>query len=121
MFDKHSTKYQVEINNTGYKYNSKYCPNPKTNKSKRKRKIIWYHPQFNLLTKTNIGKEFFKILDFSFPKGHPLHTTFNINTVKLSYSCLPNVQSKISSDNKKILYNPPTCVENYICPSSKKS
>ena len=90
-----------------------------------RRKIIWYHPPFNLLTKTNLGKEFFKILDSSFPKEHSLHTTFNRNTVKLSYSCLPNVQSKISSHNKKILYNrqdnPSTGVENCSCPSSKKS
>ena len=121
MFDKHSTKYQVEINNIGYKYNSKYCPNPKTNKSKRKRKINRYHPLFNLLTKTNLGKESFKILDSSFPKGHPLHTTFNRNKVRLSFSCLPNVQSKISFHNKKILYYPPTGVENCSCPSSKKS
>ena len=124
MFDKHSTKYQEEIYNAGYKYNLEYCPNPKAKKSKRKRKIIWYNPPFNLLTKTNLGKEFFKILDSSFPKGHPLHTTFNRNTVKLSYSCLPNMQSKISSHNKKILYNrqdnPPKGVENCSCPSSKK-
>ena len=36
----------------------------------------------------------------SFPTGHPLHKIFNTNTLKLSYSCLPNVKN-IIDDNKK--------------------
>ena len=38
-----------------------------------------------------------------FPKNHRLHKLFNKNNVKVSYSCLPNVSSIISSHNKRIL------------------
>ena len=33
--------------------------------------------------------------------------TFNKNTIKLSYSCMPNIRSKINSHNKKILQPKP--------------
>ena len=39
----------------------------------------------------------------SFPKGHPLKKIFNKNTLKISYSCMPNLQSKISAHNKNML------------------
>ena len=42
-------------------------------------------------------------IDESFPKNHPLNKIFNRNTLKLSYSCMPNVQSIISSQNKTII------------------
>ena len=33
---------------------------------------------------------------------------FNKNTIKLSYSCTPNIRSKINGCNKKILQSKPT-------------
>ena len=43
----------------------------------------------------------------NFPKSHRLHKLFNRNNLKVSYSCLPNISSIISSHNRKIL-NPDT-------------
>ena len=37
-------------------------------KSKRRRKIIWFNPPFSLSVKSNIGKLFFKLLKKHFPK-----------------------------------------------------
>ena len=53
--------------------------------------------------KTNLGKEFFKILRKCFPQTNPLSKIFNQNSVKLSYSCLPSIGKVISWHNKKIL------------------
>ena len=51
---------------------------------------------------TKIWKRFFQILDESFPPGHPLHTTFNRPTVKLSYSTMPNMLKRISVHNSRV-------------------
>ena len=53
--------------------------------------------------KTNLGRKFLNIIDRCFPKGHPLHKMFNKHTLKLSYSCMPNMKTIISSHNKTLL------------------
>ena len=53
--------------------------------------------------KTNLGRKFLSIVDRCFPKNHPLHKIFNRHTLKLSYSCMPNIKTIISSHNKKLL------------------
>ena len=53
--------------------------------------------------KTNIDKTFFKLLLKQFLPTHPMYTIFNKNKTKLIYSCFPNIQSIISSHNKRIL------------------
>ena len=52
---------------------------------------------------TNVERSFLKILDEEFPKGHALHKIFNRNTVKISYSCMPNLKQKIDGHNKSTL------------------
>ena len=64
--------------------------------------------------KRNLGRKFLHIVDKCFPKNHPLHKIFNRHTLKLSYSCMPNMKSIISSHNKHVLSNsttqqPDTC------------
>ena len=53
--------------------------------------------------KTNVGREFLKIVNESFPKGHALQQIFNKNTLKLSYSCMPNMKSTVDAHNKKVM------------------
>ena len=67
----------------------------------RKRNVTWYTPPFDLTVKTNIGKQFLKIIDSSFPPNNPLRKIFNRNSVKISYSCLPNIKSMIDTHNKR--------------------
>ena len=57
----------------------------------------------NFLDVTNLGKKFLGIIDKCFPPNHPLHKIFNRHTLKLSYSCMPNMKTIISTHNKKIL------------------
>ena len=50
--------------------------------------------------KTNLGRRFLNIVDRCFPKNHPLHKIFNRHTLKLSYSCRPNMKTITLSHNK---------------------
>merc|ERR1712122_139547 len=61
---------------------------------------------YSLALDQNLGKEFLNILKRHFPKDprfNKYHSIFNTNTVKLSYSCMPNMRMLISGDNKKLL------------------
>ena len=59
--------------------------------------MLWEHgPQ---------GRKFLYIVDKYFPKKHPVHKIFNRHTIKLSYSCMPNMKSIIASHNKTVLPN----------------
>ena len=64
---------------------------------------MWFNPPYSQDVSTNIGKEFFKLIDLHFPEGLVLHPVINWNSVKLSYSCLPNVDRIITKHNNKIL------------------
>ena len=72
-------------------------------KRQRKRNIIWFNPPFDKNVTTNIGRRFLQLLDLHFHVGHLYHRIFNRNTVKVSYCCMPNKGSIISSHNHKIL------------------
>ena len=73
--------------------------------------------------KTNLGRKFLNIIDRCFPNGHPLHKIFNKHTLKLSYSCMPNMKSIISSHNKAVLsdyHQSQTQTSNKECNCRKK-
>ncbi len=101
--------YQDALQKSGFSYILEYKNDnnaagaTKTSGRKRKRKVTWYNPPFDLRVKTNIGRVFLTILDNSFKQNNPLRKIFNRNTVKLSYSCMPNVKNIIENHNKKQL------------------
>ena len=56
------------------------------------------NPPFNINVATNVAKTFLTLIDKHFPKNRRLSKIFNRNTIKVSYSCLPNVkQSPITT------------------------
>ena len=69
-------------------------------KRNRQRNIIYFNPPYNAAVKTNIGNQFLSLIDKHFPPNNRLHKIFNRNTIKLSYSCSPNIQTIISNHNK---------------------
>lgn len=69
----------------------------------RKRNVTWFNPPYSLSVATNIGGKFLNIISREFPKNHVLHKLFNRNHVKVSYSCMGNIKSKINSHNKRTL------------------
>jgi len=99
--------YQEALRRNGYEYELTYKRyNRKRNENtekKRRRNVTWYNPPFDVRVKTNVARRFLKIVDDSFPAEHPLRKIFNRNTLKVSYSCTPNVQSIIDGHNKKKL------------------
>ena len=44
-----------------------------------------------------------RIVRECFPRGHALRPIFNRNTLKLSYSCMPNAKSTIDAHNRRLL------------------
>ena len=74
------------------------------NSRHRKRNITWYNPPFSKNVATNVGQSFLRIIDEKFPAKHPLLKIFNHNTVKVSYSCMPNIKQTIDRHNKSKYY-----------------
>ena len=92
-----------EINKCGYEQELVYTPNSAekrpTKKNNRKRKIIWFNPPFSKSVSTNVGKSFLNLVNKHFPPHHKFRKLFNKNTIKVSYSCMPSMKSKIKSHN----------------------
>ena len=106
VFNESIAPYQQALKESGYDHKLTYNPEPTPrNKRKRKRDITWYNPPFKSNIKTNLGKKFLHIVDKCFQKNHPLYKIFNRHTLKLSYSCMPNMKSIISSHHKHVLSN----------------
>ncbi len=106
VFDEAIPPYQKALQESGYDYKLTFNPevNQKNKRRKnRKRNITWYNPPWNSNVKTCIGKKFLAIIDKCFPPNHRLNKIFNRHTLKLSYSCMPNMKTIISSHNKKLL------------------
>ena len=121
IFDKSLKLYQDALKDSGYSNDFRYVENNNnTNDSKRnrKRKIIWFNSPFFKSVKTNIGKIFLQLLSKHFPKNHKMHKIFNRNTVKISYSCMKNIDSIISAHNRNILNS---IVQSYGCNCRVKS
>ena len=109
-FNEAKRDYEKALRESGFKANLEFKKSPPARR-KRTRNIIWFNPPFNIAVKDNIGKRFLALLDKHFPPSHKYHKIFNRNTVKLSYSCTPNLKSIISSHNKRILRREPSRTE----------
>ena len=88
----------------------------------RSRNILWFNPPYSVNVKSNIAQTFLKLIDKHFPKGHHYTKIFNRNNVKVSYSCLPDVESHLKSHNAKILKKdePVENARKCNCPVKKK-
>ena len=126
IFKQASKPYQEALNKSGYTYKLKFSPiKHKESVWKRGRKIIWFIPPYSKNVDSDIGKQFFKLIEKNFPKDNILNPIINKNSVKLSYSCLPNMGSAISRHNAKILRggrnDPPPCeCQPEECPVEEK-
>ena len=69
----------------------------------------------------DIGRKFFNILEKNFPKDHSLHKIVNKNTVKLSYSCMPNMGRILKNHNKSIIGDTDNHDEVHQCNCREKS
>ena len=101
--------YQKALDESGYMHQLKYKANSdgtgndtqNQKKRARKRKITWFNPPYDARVTTPVGKTFLKIIDECFPNGHKLKKIFNRNTIKISYSCMPNVKNIVQQLNTR--------------------
>ena len=122
-FNKASPQYEEILQKSGYQEKLAYIPPENHNTRRRRRRdILWYNPPFDKQVKTNVGKTFLNLINRHFPPNHRLRAILNRNTVKVSYSCMSNVDTVISSHNREILQeptNPPrlcNCRNTDTCP-----
>ena len=101
-FTKVKPDYQEALKKSGHDQEIKYDVTSKKRR-RRSRKIIWFNPPYNMNVKTNIGKAFLFLVKKHFPPKHKYRSLFNKNTIKLSYSCMENVEQIIKKHNAKIL------------------
>ena len=93
--------YGLALRHTGFKSEMKF-DGPSSTRKNRNIKIIWFNPPFSQNVETNTEKLFFKSLQKSFLKHHIFRNIFNLNTSKLSYNLMANLQSLIKQHNYKI-------------------
>ena len=107
IFEESAKEYQDALERSGFDHKLTYEDNTGIARTKkprnRKRQVIWFNPPYNKSVSTNVGKDFLKLLDKHFPSHNKFSKIFNRRSVKVSYSCLPNMKSKINQHNKKIL------------------
>lgn len=94
-------------------------------KRKRERHVIWFTPPFSRNVRTNVGKQFLKLVSKHFPRGSSLHKLFNKNTVKMGYSCTRNMATLIKNRNAALLKpaardKPCNCRTKADCPLNGK-
>ena len=83
-------------------------------KKKRKRKILWFNPPFNLNVTTKVAQRFLELIDAYFHRDHIFRSLFNRNTVKVSYCTMKNMKAIIKGHNAKLLA-PPTPADPKLC------
>ena len=132
IFNNSRHDYEVALRKSGHYQKLTYQPTTNSNNKKkrnhRSRDEIWFTPPFNASLKTNIGKEFLKLIDKNFPKNKELHKICNRRTIKIGYSCTNNMGTIISNHNRKIMRKQDqikvekscNCRKNNTCPLSKK-
>ena len=62
-----------------------------------------FHPTLQQNIVTNIGRKFCRLVIKHFPIGSRLYKIFNPNTLKISYSCMPNIAAIIKQHNATIV------------------
>ena len=109
VFDDAAPIYRAALTNSGFLNDMEFSEKTSEKVKKKRncqRNITWFNPPYSKSVKTNIASKFLKLISKHFPKGCTLYKIFNKNTVKVSYSCMPNISHIISGVNKKKLSPP---------------
>ena len=107
IFDDAAPYYNDRLREAGYSEEIQYVEEEmdtqnRTQRRNRKRNVIWFNPPFCKSVETNVGQTFLRLVDKHFPRTHKYHKIFNRNTLKVSYSCMDNMENIIKQHNRKI-------------------
>ena len=80
-----------------------YVDKKEKSSTARIRDVVWFNPPWDSRVKTNVGRIVLESFKRHIPAGHELYHIFNKNTIKVSYSCLPNIKVIIAGHNQKIV------------------
>ena len=105
IFNQSTHVYEEALSKSGHNKKLTYTTSNTGTRSKqrRKRNIIWFNPPFSKSVSTKVARYFLYLVDKHFPPHHKFYKIFNRNTLKVSYSCMPNMHSVINSHNHKVL------------------
>ena len=116
VFDAAVPQYQEALDRSGYKEKLTFEPQILgTKKKNRSRKSTWFNPPFSASVKTNVGREFLRLIDRAFPPNNPLHKLFTRQTVKVSYKCMPSMAQAVSQHNMSVLHDDQLAVQQPGC------
>ena len=104
-FNKAKITYEKALKSSGYQATLKFEKPSKNTRRNRNKEVIWFNPPFSLNVKTNIGKEFFKLIRKHLPRNHSFRKILNLNTIKISYSSMENMKNLIKQHNARVLKN----------------
>ena len=77
------TGYKKALRNSGHKAALIFNQGQQSNKRKRKRRdLIFFNPTFNREVKTDIGRQFLRLIDKNFPSNDQISELINRKTVK---------------------------------------
>ena len=106
IFQESKEIYQKALEKSRYWQTLKYHPanqNVSNSKQNRKQNVTWFNPRFSVNVKTKVKNYFLYLIRKHFPPCHKFSKLFNHNTIKVSYSCIPNIKAKIHQHNKSTL------------------
>ena len=104
IFKMEAPTYNAALKNAGFNEKIEFVKDKSPAKRKnRKRKIIWFNPPWNDAVSTNVARKFLLLIDKHFSNHMLFKKHFNRNTIKVSYSCMPNMKSIIAGHNKKAM------------------
>ena len=129
IFKESTQIYQEALKKSRYNHQLTYqksINNKNKDTKQHKRKIIWFNLPYSKNVSTKVGNQFLKLIN-KHTRYHKFYKLFNKSNVKVSYSCMPNMNNIINTHNKKII-NPPkdniartcNCIRKHQCPLNEK-
>ena len=103
-FKKAKGLYETALKNAGHEPTLEYVKQAR--RRPRNKKVLWFNPPFSKNVKTDIGRLFLQLIRKHFTRQHHLYKIINIHTVKLSYSCMPNMENIIKQSNARVMGDP---------------
>ena len=101
IFENWKDNYKLPLLQFGYKENLNCTEkNNKIDQKTQKCIILWFNPPYSRSVKTNIDKLYLCLISKPFPPTHKYRKIFNGNTIKINYTCMSNIKSKISNIKK---------------------